>query len=292
MNNKEIAQHLLDHARELEHRDGNLFRVRAYRTAAGVIADHPRPLAGILEDEGRKGLASIRGVGRQLSCALDALIRTGTIRDDDATVAPDRLLTSVPGVGNELARRLREELHITSLEELELAVHDGRLGAVGVGPKRLRGIQDALAVRLGRLPASRKTDDEPSVAELLEIDAEFRKLIERHATVDQDKTTARRRSRMLVVGCGGWQFRAHYADTALAHRLGATRDWVIIDFQDKRRTGQRTVVTETRGPQAGRRVVRGREDECRDLQNVSPGASVPGDDSLQPHGLCASVCAL
>jgi len=41
------------------------------------------------------------------------------------------------------------------------------------------------------------------------------------------------------------------------------RDWVVIYFhRDNRSEGQRTVVTETRGPLAGRRVVRGREAEC------------------------------
>jgi hypothetical protein len=40
-------------------------------------------------------------------------------------------------------------------------------------------------------------------------------------------------------------------------------DWVVIFFQrDNQPEGQRTVVTETRGEAAGRRVVRGREVEC------------------------------
>ena len=51
---------------------------------------------------------------------------------------------------------------------------------------------------------------------------------------------------------------------ALAHELGTTRDWVVVYFHaDAGGEGQRTVVTETRGVLAGRRVVRGREDECR-----------------------------
>jgi hypothetical protein len=42
------------------------------------------------------------------------------------------------------------------------------------------------------------------------------------------------------------------------------QDWVVIYFYDHDHAeGQHTVVTETRGPLAGRRVVRGREAECK-----------------------------
>ncbi len=50
-----------------------------------------------------------------------------------------------------------------------------------------------------------------------------------------------------------------FSNTARAHELGTTRDWVVIYFDDGASEGQRTVVTERRGPQAGRRVVRGRQ---------------------------------
>ena len=59
-----------------------------------------------------------------------------------------------------------------------------------------------------------------------------------------------------------WRFTALYSNTARAHELGRTRDWVVIYFhQDDEVEGQRTVVTETLGPLAGHRVVRGREGE-------------------------------
>ena len=43
----------------------------------------------------------------------------------------------------------------------------------------------------------------------------------------------------------GWRCRALYSNTALAHRLGRTRDWIVIYFEDGITSGQRTVVTET-----------------------------------------------
>jgi hypothetical protein len=48
--------------------------------------------------------------------------------------------------------------------------------------------------------------------------------------------------------------------------LDRVRDWVVLYFHDGGHgEGQRTVVTEHRGELAGRRVVRGRETECRAL---------------------------
>ena len=63
---------------------------------------------------------------------------------------------------------------------------------------------------------------------------------------------------------GDWHFTALFSNTARAHELGRSRDWVVIYFhQDSGPDGQHTVATETRGPAAGSRVVRGREAECR-----------------------------
>jgi hypothetical protein len=69
----------------------------------------------------------------------------------------------------------------------------------------------------------------------------------------------------------GWHFTALYSNTARAHELGRTRDWVVIFCYDHAHVEQQcTVVTEHAGDLAGRRVVRGRESECREYYvNVS-----------------------
>ncbi len=62
---------------------------------------------------------------------------------------------------------------------------------------------------------------------------------------------------------GPWHFTALYSNTALAHQLSRTGDWVVIYFhRDARPEGRRTIVTETQGSARGRRIVRGREAEC------------------------------
>jgi len=59
-----------------------------------------------------------------------------------------------------------------------------------------------------------------------------------------------------------WSFHALFSNTARAHELGRTRDWVVIFYERDGDEGQCTVVTERAGPLRGRRVVRGREAEC------------------------------
>jgi hypothetical protein len=69
----------------------------------------------------------------------------------------------------------------------------------------------------------------------------------------------------------GWSFTALFSNTARAHELGRTGDWVVL-YAERDGDEQRfTVVTETSGPLAGRRVVRGREAECA----IHSGAALP-----------------
>jgi putative hydrolase len=78
----------------------------------------------------------------------------------------------------------------------------------------------------------------------------------------------------------GWHFTALYSNTARAHELDRTRDWVVVYYyDDDHHEGQHTLVTETWGPLAGLRVVRGREAECRRHY----GQPVSGPADLAEH---------
>ena len=114
------------------------------------------------------------------------------------------------------------------------------------------------------------TLEEPDVGLLLDVDREYR---ERAAAGTLPKIAPRRFNPahdawlpILHTRRGDWQFTALFSNTARAHELGRTRDWVVLYFDgDRHAERQRTVVTELRGPLAGRRVVRGREPECSAL---------------------------
>lgn len=223
-----------------------------------------------MEQRGRDGLEELPGIGSHLSYTIEGLVRDGVFRTQDAdggSIDVERLFGSLPGVGPRLARRIHHELGIDTLEQLEQAAHDGRLGALDVGPKRLRGIIEALESRLRRQRLPDPGQREPTVAELLAVDREYRERSE-HGELP---TVAPRRFNpdqepwlpLFETRCGAWHYRALFSNTALAHRLGQTRDWVVIYFSDGVTSGQRTVVTESRGDLHGLRVVRGREGECR-----------------------------
>jgi putative hydrolase len=114
----------------------------------------------------------------------------------------------------------------------------------------------------------------PAVDLLLDIDAEYR---DKAAAGELPKIAPRRFNPegkawlpILHAEKGGWHFTALFSNTARAHELGRTGDWVVIYFyDDEHREAQCTVVTETHGPMEGQRVVRGREAECRRLALAS-----------------------
>lgn len=155
------------------------------------------------------------------------------------------------------------EFEIDSLEDLEAAAHNGRLFDLAViGQKKLAGIIDTLATRLGRVRVQgQRIKTEPSVEELLDVDREYR---DKAASGELPTIAPRRfnprRDAWLPISHthrGERDYTALYSNTARAHKLGRTRDWL-----DER---QATVITAQRGVVRGRRIVRGREQECEEF---------------------------
>lgn len=273
--NQAIADKLLELADLLEQQSANPFRVSAYRRAARTVTSHPQPLAELAEKEGAEGLDRLPTIGRSIALAIEEMLRTGRWQQLErlrGTLDPEQVFQSIPGIGPELARRIHEALEIESLAELEQAAHDGRLEQVsGVGPRRARMIAAALGQMLQRRPArSRSPSAEPDVEALLEVDREYR---DKAARGKLRKIAPRRFNPsgkawlpILHAQRGDWHFTALFSNTARAHDLGKTDDWVVLYFHtDHGDEAQRTVVTETSGPLEGRRVVRGRESECAAL---------------------------
>ena len=86
------------------------------------------------------------------------------------------LFRAVPRVGPALARRICRTLWIHTLEELEVAAHDGRLSQVpGFGHRRIATLRALLANMLRRIrrPAIAGSE-EPPVEVLLDVDREYR----------------------------------------------------------------------------------------------------------------------
>lgn len=269
--NEDIAGRLEEVARLLAAQGANRFRVRAYERAANTVRRLPCPVSEILERQGVEGLQALPGVGTSIASAIRDLLARGRLAMLErlrGESEPTKLLASVPGIGRELAARLYHDLGIETLEDLEAAAHDGRLEQVlGFGQKRLAGIRDSLAHRLQRVkPPARTNNSAPSVKEILDVDREYR---EKAAAGQLVKIAPRRFNPSRVAWLpvlhttrGRRHYTVLFSNTALAHRLNRTDDWVVIYWDDGLGERQCTVVTADRGPLEGRRIVRGREAEC------------------------------
>jgi DNA polymerase (family X) len=291
--NFRIARRLDEVAEILASQGANPFRVQAYRHGADTLRQFRRPVDEILRQEGEPGLRKLPGIGERLARSIATLLITGRLpmldrlRGKSETGA---LLASVPGIGKSLAARLHRELGIDTLEELESAAHDGRLKAVtGIGNKRVAGIIDSLAARLGRVrpirPVRKATD--ATVAEILDVDHEYRLKAAAGAlpTIAPHRFNPTREAWLPILHAsrGERHYTAMFSNTARAHQMGRTRDWVVLYYDGSDGERQCTVITSQRGPLIGKRIVRGRENECLDYyydrQANLPG--VPADNTEQ-----------
>jgi DNA polymerase/3'-5' exonuclease PolX len=73
MDNPTIARELLRHARDLAAEGDNLYRVRAYRQAAGLIQSLDRPVVDLIAASGPRGLRVLPGVGPSLAKTIAEL---------------------------------------------------------------------------------------------------------------------------------------------------------------------------------------------------------------------------
>ena len=286
ISNGEIAARFDEVAELLEAQQANPFRVRAYRQGAETIRSLPEPVADLLEREGIDALVNLPHIGNSLARSIEQLVDTGNInllqrlRGD---VRPERIFMTVPGIGAALAEEVHEQLGIETLADLHAAAIDGRLATVpGFGPRRVQAVQESLSGRLRRpyptkrpLQSAEARGEKPPVAELLDVDEEYR----RKASQDGLMRIAPRSFNptgaawlpILHTRRGTAHYTVLYSNTARAHELGTTKDWVVIYRDDADGDGQWTVITSRFGPLLGKRIVRGRERETLAYYEDLPG---------------------
>ena len=292
--NAAIAEALDEVGDLLRAQDAKPFRAEAYHRAATVIARLPHSLAAAFESGGVAALAELPAIGPSLARAIAELLATGRLGLLDwlrGHADPEALLATVPGIGPELARRIHDRLGIQTLEALEIAAHDGRLARIGgFGTRRVRGVIEALAGRLGRrIEPVRVSPDTPArdapVAELLDVDREYRDKADagvlRRIAPRRFNAKGRAWLPILHTEREHRHYTALFSNTARAHQLHKTADWVVIFLDDGHAPYQATVVTETRGPLAGRRVVRGRERECGAFYRATASGGSPDGTSAE-----------
>ena len=287
--NRAIAAKLREAADLLQAQGANPFRVAAYLKAADTLAQLEQPVRTLFEERGRDGLETLAGIGRGLASSIAEMLITGRwaqLQRLRGETDPEKLLQVVPGIGPDLAREIHDRLHVDTLEALEVCCHDGRIETVpGIGRRRAAGICAALTSMLDRrlrtVPAMRgaPAGRAPPVEVLLDLDREYR---EQAAAGNLPRIAPRRLNPtgeawlpIMHARRGDRHFSVLYSNTARAHQLGRTRDWVVAYYyDDDHAEGQHTIVTETRGALAGKRVVRGRERECWTFYSEPGGRGV------------------
>ena len=273
--NHEVATKLREIAQLLRTQQANPFRVNAYLHAADTLDNLAENVADLMQAQGINGLVALPGIGEGIAHSIYEYVATGRmsrLENLKGAADPVALFRSIPTVGRVLAERIHDQLHVDSLEALENAVRDGELHKVsGLGSKRREAIEAWLQKHLDeqrrQLRPAARAGNVPSVDLILRVDKEYRQ----KASADKlPRITPRRFNPenkawlpILHTTHDHWHFTALYSNTARAHQLGRTADWVVIYFYDDHHLeGQHTVVTETHGSLQGCRVVRGREAEC------------------------------
>jgi len=137
VDNHPIARIFSEIADLLEIKGENLFKIRAYRSAADTIGAWADPVGRMDE----KQLLDLPGVGKDLARKIRELADTGTCRFHQELLLefPPTILDllRLQGVGPKTVALLYSSLNIRSIDELVEAAKAGRLRALkGMGPKK------------------------------------------------------------------------------------------------------------------------------------------------------------
>jgi DNA polymerase (family 10) len=125
--NDQVAALLSEYAELLTMTSGDRFKIRSYEKAARAVRGHHADLA-TLDDKGVRG---IPGVGSSIAGKVVEARRDGTFAQLEELRAEIptgvRTLMAIPNLGPAKALAVHRELGISSVEELEQAIDDGKL---------------------------------------------------------------------------------------------------------------------------------------------------------------------
>src|SRR5262245_1819807 len=144
--NAEIAWLFREMADLLGGQTANKFRIRAYRNAARTIEHHPTPVSQLLEG-GVKSLTSLPGIGAELAARIREIAETGTFPALETARAQlptgIRELTRLRGLGAKRAMTLHQRLGVGSIADLERVLAEGKV-------QQIPGFGDAVVAKLNR----------------------------------------------------------------------------------------------------------------------------------------------
>jgi len=148
VHNADIAAVFNEIADILEIQGENPFRIRAYRNAARVVGELGKEVSE-LANEGMD-LTELPGIGRDLAAKIREILDTGSCAvlkrlRKQVPVSVTQLMR-LPGLGPKRVSALWHDLGIQTVEQLDRAARDRRLGELpGFGPKTEQRILEAIA---------------------------------------------------------------------------------------------------------------------------------------------------
>ena len=185
---------LLGDLMELE--GGDAFRVGAYRKAAARIRETPTSVAQLALD----GKAvRLQGIGKTIEAKIVEAVQDGEIHaltKRKAVVPPEvAAFMRLPGLGPKTARRIWQELGITTVADLKAAAEAGQLrGHAGIGP----GTEEKIAAALEQPAAVTGPRRSLLGTTLPKLRAVVEELREHPASVQVDLAGSARRMRETV----------------------------------------------------------------------------------------------
>lgn len=125
---KTIAEIFRSIAKILEIKGGNVFRIRAYERAAQNIESLSEDIQDLINEN---RLTDIPGVGLDLAGKIKEIAKSGKLKffEDLKKTVPEGLLEllNIPSVGPKTAKLFYEKLKVKSIQELEKAAREGKL---------------------------------------------------------------------------------------------------------------------------------------------------------------------
>ncbi|NQT32301.1 MAG: DNA polymerase/3'-5' exonuclease PolX [Candidatus Omnitrophica bacterium] len=195
MTNREISIIFSRIGDILEIKSENVFRVRAYRTAAQNIMGLARELSDIYAAN-PEDLENIPGIGKDLKEKIIEMISTGKLKYYEALARefPKGFLDmlSLSGLGPKKLKKLRDEIKIKNVDDLEKACKKGKLENIeGMGAKtqeKLLGAIEHFRKREGRMLLPEADEWAGKIVSYLKKDKNFKK-IEKAGSLRRGKET-------------------------------------------------------------------------------------------------------
>jgi DNA polymerase (family X) len=127
--NSDVAKIFNKVADLLDIEGANQFRVRAYRNAARTVSGLPHSVSDMVKDG--QDLSMFPGIGKDLAEKIKEIVETGSLKqlkEIEGRTSPELSnLMKVEGLGPKRVKTLFEKLGITNLKELKEAAAQGRI---------------------------------------------------------------------------------------------------------------------------------------------------------------------